>query len=474
MVGITAYGAYIPWHRISRADIAKMWEASAPSGEKAVASHDEDSLTMAVAAARDCVKGIDPKSINGVYFASTTSPYKEKQSAATIAAVIGTNDETNTVDFANSLRGGMSAMRIAADVVRGGSAKNIMVCASDMRLGHVNGEMEMAFGDGAAAVIVGDSKVIAEIEGYYTLYDDLIDTWRSDKDVFVRSWEDRFIREEGYGRVVPKAVSASLKQYNLTPKDFSKAIFDAPDSRQLGTVAKTLGFDIKNQVQDSLYSVVGNTGTALAMMCLVAALEEAKTGDRILLTSYGSGCDVFIFKVTNEIENVAKRRAIKGHLESKQKLSYGKYLRWRELVETEPPRRPPLEVPSAVALWRDTSKGLRLCGVRCKRCGTPQYPAQRICVICQAKDESEVYCFADKTGIVSAFSHDALAISVDPPVTTTSVDFAEGGRIMCDMTDRDLMQVKVGMPVEMTFRKLRYSGGIYDYWWKCQPVRGEI
>lgn len=78
MLGITAYGAYIPWHRLSRADIAKMWEIPAPPGEKAVASYDEDSLTMAVAAARDCLKGIDPKSIGGVYFASTTFPYTEK------------------------------------------------------------------------------------------------------------------------------------------------------------------------------------------------------------------------------------------------------------------------------------------------------------------------------------------------------------------------------------------------------------
>jgi hypothetical protein len=29
----------------------------------------------------------------------------------------------------------------------------------------------------------------------------------------------------------------------------------------------------------------------------------------------------------------------------------------------------------------------------------------------------------------------------------------------------------VGMPLEMTFRRLYYVGGIYNYWWKCQPVR---
>ena len=51
------------------------------------------------------------------------------------------------------------------------------------------------------------------------------------------------------------------------------------------------------------------------------------------------------------------------------------------------------------------------------------------------------------------------------------VNFEGGGRITCDMTDRDLEEVKMGMPLEMTFRKVRYVGGIYDYWWKCMPLR---
>lgn len=474
MVGITAYGAYIPWHRLSRADIAKAWGVPAPPGEKAVASYDEDSLTMAVAAARNCVRGIDPKGVDGVYFASTTMPYKEKQNATMIATALDIHKEAVTADFSGSLRAGANAMRAAIDAVKGDSAENVLVCVADMRLGYPNGEMEMSFGDGAAAVTIGDTGVIATIEGSYTLYNELVDVWRSDKDVFVRSWEDRFIREKGYGRVVAEAVSTTLSKYGLTPKDFSKAVFDAPDSRQLGMVAKTLGFDSKTQVQPPLYSEVGNTGTVLSMMCLAGTLEEAKAGDRILVTSYGDGCDVFILKVTEEIEKLGKRQGIKGYLGTKQMIrSYETYLRWRELIESEPAKRPPLEVPSAAALWRDTRGGLALYGVKCKRCGTPQYPAQRVCVNCHTKDEFEDYCFADKAGRVSAFSHDRLGLSVDPPVTTTAVDFPEGGRIMCDMTDRDPSEVTVGMPVEMTFRKLRYTGGIYNYWWKCRPARGE-
>ena len=97
MTGIISYGAYIPFYRLSRTEIANAWGMRAGTGERAVANYDEDSLTMAVAAARDCIHGIDTGQIDGVYFASTTAPYKEKQSAATIAAVLGLSQEAITI-----------------------------------------------------------------------------------------------------------------------------------------------------------------------------------------------------------------------------------------------------------------------------------------------------------------------------------------------------------------------------------------
>ena len=472
MIGITSYGAHIPYHRLSRAEIAKAWGGAAQPGEKAVANYDEDSITMSVAAAMDCTKEIDPQSIDGLFFASTTSPYKEKQVATTIATAVDLPREILTADFGNALRCGTTALRAALDAISSGSAKSILVCAADIRTGFPNGENEMAFGDGAAALLVGDSGVIAAIEGSYSLADEIIDIWRSDKDTFVHSWEDRFVRERGYGRVVREAISAALKKFNLTPQDFSKLVCYAPNSRLLGALAKGLGFDVKTQVQDPLYDTVGNTGSAQSLISLVAALEEAKAGDRILFASYGSGCDVFILKVTEEIEKSRDRRGVKGNLSAKRMIdNYQRYAVWRGLIETQSPARPEPISPSAVALWRDNKGGLALYGVKCTHCGFVQYPAQRVCVNCTTKDEFEPYRFAGKVGTLFTFSHDNLAASIDPPTTVCAVDFPEGGRIMCDMTDRDPDEVKVGMPVEMTFRQVGTSGDIHNYWWKCHPLR---
>lgn len=53
MLGITAYGAYIPWHRLSKQLCAQTWGGFGAPGERAVAYFDKDSITMAVAASQD-------------------------------------------------------------------------------------------------------------------------------------------------------------------------------------------------------------------------------------------------------------------------------------------------------------------------------------------------------------------------------------------------------------------------------------
>jgi hydroxymethylglutaryl-CoA synthase len=471
MIGIKSFSAYIPYFRLDRTGIGKAWSKPSGKGEKAVANSDEDSITMAVNAALDCISGHDDSQIDELYFASTSFPYLEKQSAALISAAMGMRREIFTADFSGTLRSCMSAIKTGVNAIKAGSAENVVVTTADMRKGYPRGSFEIDSGDGAAAFLLGNDKVIAEITGSYCISDEIVDVWRSDKDIFVQSWEDRFAREKGYLNVLTEAVTNALKKYDLATKDISKAVFYAPDAKALDLAAKKIGLDPAVQVQNSMYDLIGNTGSALSPMLLCAALEKASPGDKILWAGYGDGCEVYILKVTEEITDYKVRRSIDRQLLSKQNVSYQKYLSWKEILPVDPPARPPLEKPSAVALWRDAGKGLCLTGSRCNACGTMQYPAQRVCVKCHKQDDFKPYCFADKLGRIVTFSHDNLAATVDPPSTVAVVDFDEGGRIMCDITDRDPENIKVGMPVEMTFRKVRYAGSIYNYWWKCRPLR---
>jgi len=484
MAGITSYGAYVPLHRIERSEFNRAWGGMmAMPGEKAVANFDEDSVSMAVEASLDCMNGTDPKTIDGLLFATTTSPLKERLCASIMATALDLRRDARTSDITGTLRAGTTAIATALDAIQAGSMKSVMVAAADMRTGAPSGDIEQALGDGAAALLLGDKNVIASIEGSHSVTDDFSGMWRADGDRFVRLWEDRMILDEGYSKVLPEAIAGLLKKYNLEPKDFAKVVYDAPhDVRRHPRVATGLGFDA-SQIQDPMFMTVGNTGTALAMMMLVAALEEAKPGDKILLASYGNGGNAFVLQVTPEIEKIGARRGIKNNLASKRAVNnYETYLRWRGLVTLEVARRPERGPTTIAGLWRDDKVLLGLWGVKCKVCGTPQYTQggglggatpQRICVECLAKDEFEDYKFADKKAKVFSFTHDNLADSPDPPATVNVVDFEGGGRGVFDMTDRDPDDVHVGMPVEMTFRRLFAdpARGIHNYFWKTRPIR---
>ncbi|NQT48518.1 MAG: OB-fold domain-containing protein [Chloroflexi bacterium] len=481
MVGITSYGAYIPWHRMERQHCVKAWGGFAMPGEKAVAYFDEDSVTMAVEAAMDCLYGVDTSTVDGLFFATTTSPYKEKQCSALMAVPLDLRRDIRTADICTSLRAGTTAMGLAADTVKAGTANSILVTAADTRLGAPAGMLEQQLGDGAAALLLGTENVIAEIQDSYSVSDELAGQWRSYSDAFVRSGDDRMVLEKGYSTVLPEAISGLMQKSGLSPKDFTKVVFDPPgDARAHGRVAAALGFD-PSQVQDvfGLFLNVGVCGCATAPMLLVSALEQAKPGDRILFAGSGNGADAFVLQVTDAIEKLGERRGISQNLASKQPMeNYNDYLRWRDLVPQEAARRPEKQHLRLSALWRERKQLMGLWGIKCRRCGTPQYDNGaatttpiRVCAVCQAQDDFEDYNFARRKATVFSYTQDNLAPVVDPPASVVLVEFEGGGRAFFDLTDRDPAGIEIGTEVGMTFRKMQFDRGITNYFWKARPIR---
>jgi len=470
MTGIVSYGAYIPYYRLSRKEIARAWGSAPQPGERSVSNFDEDTITMGTAAAFDCINGMDRGDIDGLYFASASSPYHEKLSAATIATALDLGPEVVVADFANSLRAGTNALRSAIDSVTAGSTDKVLIVASESRLGAPQSEFEMSFGDGAAALLVGRSDVAVEIEGSFTVFDEFMDIWRTDRDTFCRSWESRFVISEGYEKNMRRAVSGVMNKCHLNAKDIAKVVLYAPNARSHAALGKKLGFDVKRQLQDPLLKDVGNTGSASAFMILVAALEEALPGDRILMASYGDGVDAFILRVTEDVKGLKDRRGISWHLERKGLLTnYEKYIRFRNLMPMEGSRRR-LPPGSVSRNWRDTQGAIRLHGVTCKACGLVQFPPTRICLKCRSKDEMETIRLSDKRATVFTYSLDRLTASPDPPAINTAINFEDGGRMFCLLTDCNPDEVKIGMPVEMTFRCMHKGGGFNNYYWKAKPA----
>ena len=477
-VGIISYGGYIPQYRMSRKTISDAMGWLNPRtlrGEKAVANCDEDSLSMAVAAAIDCLKGVDPTRIDGMYFVTTTSPYREREGAAIIATALDLRSTIRTADFTNSLKGGSAALVSACDSVKAGGVRSILVCASDCRLGRPGSSQEMVFGDGAAAFLLGKEGVIAILEDSYSVSYDFPDYRRSAFDKFVRAVEERFIMKNGYTRFIHEAIGGLLAKCGMDSKDIAKVAYPCLNQRDHAAIGKKLGFR-PEQIQEPLLATVGESGTASPFLLLVAMLEEAKPGDTVVIANYGNGAEALVLTVTEEIERMGRKRGVQKHLTHRRELaSYEKYLAFRGILPVES-RYGEETAPTQLPLtWRERKAILALYGSQCKRCGTAVYPAQKVCINpeCGAINEMKDYRFADKGGTVFGFTQDYTAPVLDPPLIYGMVDFEGGGRFLLEFTDCEPDSIRIGVGVEMTFRRkyVDQARGIHQYFWKAMPAK---
>jgi 3-hydroxy-3-methylglutaryl CoA synthase len=439
---------------------------------RAAANFDEDAVTMAVAAIADALEGVDRDHVEALYLASTTLPYLEKQSASLVAAACDLSTDIVTADFAHSLRSGTLALRAALDAVAAGSCRQVLVAAGDCRLGAAGSDIELAGGDGAAALLIGPDDGIARVTAVHSVVNDILDVWRPDGEKVLRAAEDRFRFEQGYLKAVGAAVEGLLGKTGSQINDFEKVVLYAPDARRHRQALEQLGVAPK-RVQNPHLDGLGSTGTAFACMQLIAALEEATPGQRLLLVNYGDGADAIALETTPALAEFQRtaHRGIARNLASGATLpDYYDYLRWRGLLTFAGHGRTGI-APAPAALYREQTEVLRLRGVRCRSCGMVQYPPQRVCVRCQTKDDFDSIRLSGSHGKLFSYSMDYVAATPDVPLIHSVVDFDVGGRAMMMMADRDTDNVRIGMPLEPTFRKFSEADGIHTYIWKVAPIR---
>ena len=471
--GIVSVGSYVPYYRIERKLIGSAWGKGAMKGERAVGNTDEDSLTMSVEASLNSFENIDRENISALYFASNTPPYAEKSAASIIATVCDLPSEIFTTDIFGTTRAGVGAMKMALDSAKG-TGKNILVTAADTRSGYPKSDQEQLFGDAAAAVVVGNEKVIAELVETYSVTTEIIDIWRNNGESYINYGEGRFIMDKGYTIAMRQAVTGIMKKAGKEAKDFAKVVLSTPGMKDNESIAKKAGFT-PEQVQNNFMLEVGNCGAAQPLLMLADAIENAKEGDLILLAAYGNGADAFVFEVTKEIKKLKKINTVSKTITTKRNLdSYVKFLSFRGNLEANP-GEPFRTFPSNAAYWREGGAILKLTGSKCKKCSTGIYPVNRICPHCNSKDDFEVVRLSGRMAKVFTYSIDALAgSSEDPLVVQTVADDSEGFRYYLIMTDFDKSKVKIGQDVEFTFRKMYVGGNYINYYWKCRPVKRGI
>jgi hydroxymethylglutaryl-CoA synthase len=473
--GILSVGAYLPRARMQRKAVAAANGWFAPGlrglgkGERAIGNWDEDTITMAVEAARDCLGDLDRTGLQQVVLASTTHPFDDRQNATVVATALHLPSALRTSDAAGSLRAGTGALIAALQ-----GRDRTLVVAADMRRAKAGSTQEMQYGDGAAAVLVGEGTPVATLVGAHTESVDFVHQYRMHDRNSDYGWEERWIRDEGYLKLVPRAVGALLGRCGVEPGAIAHFVMPGTLSKVQAAVAKKCGF-AETAVRDPLGAVVGDTGVAHPLLMLAAALEDAKPGDKVLVAGFGEGCDVLLLEVGQGAS--AARRGVKGALADRREES--NYLRWLSFTGTlDLERGMRAEVDKATAmtvLYRNRDMIEGLVGGRCRACGTVQFPRQRYCVnpACNALDSQDDYVFSERTGKVISYTADGLTYSPDPPTYFGMVQVDGGGRMLMDFTEVDPASMDVGLPVKMVFRikDADPNRGFVRYFWKAAPTR---
>src|SRR3954447_3098811 len=344
MRGIVGWGVHLPYRRLDRTQIAPVAGGGGGKGTRTIASYDEDTTTMAVAAARAAVRDVD-EPVRGVWLATTSPTYVDKTNATAVHAALRLDRTTPAFDAAGSVRSATGAL-FAALAGRCG----VLVVASDVRVGRPGGPDESAGADAAAAVLVGDgdaAPVLAEVVGVASVTEEFLDRWRVPGDAASRVWEERF----GETKYVPLglgAVKTALGQAGVEADTVDALVVAGLHERACAAVAKKSGV-APDRIVDRLALSVGNPGAAQPLLLLSAALEKARPGQTIVLLVLADGADALVLRTTDALASYRPGATVDAQVASRPPIAYGRSLAGHGRLPVDPPRRPEPARPSASA-----------------------------------------------------------------------------------------------------------------------------
>ncbi len=312
--GIVSYGAYIPRYRIKIEEIAKVWGDNPNSiidglmvFEKSVPDMDEDTITIAVEAARNAINraSVNPERIGAVFTGSESHPYAVKPTSTIVAEAIGATPNLTAADFEFACKAGTAAIQACAGMTESGMIDLGLAIGADVSQGAPGDALEYTAAAGGVAYIIGKDNIIAKLESTYSFTTDTPDFWRREGKPYPEHG-GRFTGEPGYFKHVTSAAAGLMERLGTKPSDYKYAVFHQPNGKFPTRVAKMLGFSGEQIKPGLVVSRLGNTYSGSCMMGLAATLDIAEPGDRIFMTAFGSGAgsDAFSFSVTDRIDEV--------------------------------------------------------------------------------------------------------------------------------------------------------------------------
>lgn len=329
------YGAYLPYYRLPTTEIARVWRGggSGPNVEKAVASMDEDTVTMAIAASRLALKMAGVERLGAVFVGTESKPYAVKPTSTIVAQALGQH-HTLAADLEFACKAGTEAIQIITGLIGSGMIEAGLAIGMDTAQGRPGDDLEYTAASGGAAFVLGanDKRAIAKIDCSTSYVSDTGDFWRRAHEKYPRHLS-RFTGEPAYFFHIENSVKTLFKETGHTPKDFKYAVFHQPNPRFPVEVATRLGFTMDQIKTGLLNPMIGNTYSGSSPIGLAAVFDEAEPGDKVLMASFGSGAgsDAFCIEVEEGIRRTrGVNPTVKSMVQRGSRIDYSTYSKFRD------------------------------------------------------------------------------------------------------------------------------------------------
>jgi len=330
-VGISGYSVYVPRLRIKKEDYAKAWGSFQAAGvsEKTVMGFDEDVLTAAARVSRKALESVpaEPAKVTRFALASTTAPYLEKLLSGTVLVNVGMPNSVFASDHTTSTRAGTEAFISSYEHVKACPGGLAVVATADAPRASMWDPLEHPMGAGAAAFVISSENLIAEIEGHASfVMEHFGERFRPSGGDTLQDLNVKKFFASAFTACTTRACGALIKKLGAKPEEYAHVVIQQPDAKTPGSVAGKMMFNDVQMASGLVSANMGDLGAASTTVGLAAALDAAKTGDRIMVVSYGSGAgsDAVSLKVVSDRKPV---HGFKEQLEKKEYIDYIQYVK---------------------------------------------------------------------------------------------------------------------------------------------------
>lgn len=307
-VGIAGIGGYVQKKRLTIEEMAKVRgkdgdkiSNSLGVRQKAIADKDEDTVSMAVEAGGLALKRakMRAKKIGAVLVGSESHPYAVKPTGSIVADILGVGSDYVTADLEFACKAGTTGMILIASMIEAGVIEAGLAVGADTAQSKVDDALEYTAGAGAGAILLvnKDYEWLAKLEDFSSFNSDTPDFWRREGEKYPEH-TGRFTGEPAYFKYVVEGTNKFLKKTKQKIEDFDEVVLHMPNGKFPKRASERLGVEWQKMKKGFLVKEIGNPYSASAMLGLVKVLEEGKRGNKVLMTSYGSGAgsDSFSFK----------------------------------------------------------------------------------------------------------------------------------------------------------------------------------